>query len=97
MTCPPEIAAILLEILSRGLLSIRGRWRDAEYCFAEADHLHNLPNLVRSYHPEELIFYWDVMRTGYLDAVPGAAASWMAESWERLRPLVETERARRSG
>ena len=97
MTCPPEIAAILLEILYRGIISIRMGARDPEYCFSEADHLHNLPSLVRDYHPDLLLNYWDVVRPCYLDAVPGAASSWMAESWEQLRPLVESERTRRSG
>ena len=97
MTCPPEIAAILLEILYRGIVSIRMGARDPVYCFSEADHLHNLPSLVRDYHPDLLLNYWDVDRPCYLDAVPGAASSWMAECWEQLRPLVASERTRRSG
>ena len=61
-----------LDILRRGLLSIRGAADngDAEQCHAEADHLHNLPELLAHLVREELrAYHWDVMRPGHLPAL----------------------------
>jgi len=54
MTCPTEIAEILTEILRTGLLRIRalGWSGNAERCAIEADHLHNVPDLLAHYSPE---------------------------------------------
>jgi hypothetical protein len=64
MHCPPEIAEILCEILRTGLLRIRAS-RDAHRCAVEADHLHNLPDLLANYKPELLDYYWRVERVSF--------------------------------
>ena len=64
MNCPPEIADMLLEILRTGLLRIRPHaWPgEAELCAIEADHIHNLPDLLADYLRDKLVYYWDVER-----------------------------------
>ena len=59
---------IYCDILYRGLLDIRSAAGsgDTERCYEQADHLHNLPELVRNMDKEELHeFYWSCMRIDY--------------------------------
>lgn len=84
MNCPKEIANILLKILSEGLLRIRASADDAERCFDEADHLHNLPNLLADYSPELLDFYWDVERPSYIARTPRTDLDRFERLWEEL-------------
>jgi hypothetical protein len=79
---------IYCDTLYRGLLNIRGAAHagDAEQCFIEADHLHNIPGLLRSIDDEKLHrFYWDVMRLGYLHASNDQWSSAYAALWDELR------------
>jgi len=68
MQCPSEIAEILCEILTTGLLRIRalGWNQNPGRCALEADHLHNLPALLADFRPELLEFYWNVSRISYI-------------------------------
>jgi hypothetical protein len=68
MQCPPELGGILAEIITTGLLRIRaqGSMENAERCAVEADHLHNLPELLAEYKPELLDFYWRVERVVFI-------------------------------
>ncbi len=91
MTCPPEIAAVLLDILGHGLLSCRaaGWGGDASRCADEADHLHNVPALLANYSPELLRYYWDVERPSFAARCDADALAWWEPLWDRLRPFVE--------
>ena len=87
MTCPDEIAQILLEILGIGIVRIRG-WAYAgelDRCANEADHLHNLPFLLASYRPELLDFYLDVERPTYLSH--GGDSARYEVLWRKLLDL----------
>lgn len=97
MSCPPEIAEVILEILFRGLLRIRNLgWQgDSAGCASEADHLHNLPNLLRDYSPELLSFYWEVERPLYCDRGDGHPETF-ANAWERLHHLLKSSGVARS-
>jgi hypothetical protein len=90
--CPAEVASLLLEILYRSIVQIGCNAQDAEYCFLEADHIHNLPELVRNYAPRRLLWYWDVERPLYLSRYPEAMQSWVAPLWDKLHPHVEAAR-----
>jgi hypothetical protein len=91
MTCPPEIAAVLLDILGDGLLTCRAAgWAGRpERCAVEADHLHNLPALLADYSPDRLRYYWDVERPTFAERCPPESLPRWETHWERLRPLVE--------
>ena len=94
MNCPPEIADIILEILREGLLRVRAAsWAsDLRRCELEADHLHNLPDLLINYSSERLRFYWEVERASLIQqsSRPGLDDCGFQSSWERLRPYVES-------
>jgi len=64
MNCPDPIKAVVLEFLHLGVLTCRlaGWDPDPERCAVEADHIHNLPNLLADYSPDKLQYYWDVER-----------------------------------
>jgi hypothetical protein len=65
MTWPKEIAEILSKILTAGLLRIRnlGWSGNADRCAIEADHIHNVPDLLAHYSPERFNYYWNVERS----------------------------------
>jgi len=86
-----DIKGVLLDILSMGLLRIRafGSLGDAEACSLEADHLHNLPELIRSFRGELMHFYFTVERPGFVSSGPRGAEQF-APLWDRLSKLIET-------
>jgi hypothetical protein len=91
VSCPPDIAAVLIEILRHGLLSIRaaGAAGDAPRCAAEADHLHNVPGLLAHFSPGALWYYWDVERRIFIKQMGLDRTSIWHELWEPLQPFVE--------
>src|SRR5438105_6141215 len=95
MTCPPEIASLLLEILKTGILRIRSAaWSgDAGRCAIEADHIHNLADLLLNYSPELLNFYWEIGRPSFIDQSPAAELVSFQPLWAKLadhsRPATE--------
>jgi hypothetical protein len=92
MTCPPDIAAVLLQILRTGLLNARAAgWAgDARRCAVEADHVHNLPDLLADYSPERLAFYRQVEAPGFCRQAP-ASVGRFEELWGRLAEVVDRE------
>ena len=89
MQCPPEIAEIVLEILKISVLRIRGAaWsRDPDRCAIEADHIHNLPDLLKDYSAQLLQFYWEVSRTSFISQLPAEDTAFQS-LWNRLRRHV---------
>jgi hypothetical protein len=72
MQCPPRIAELITKILERGILRIRvlGWDGQADACAVEADHLHNLPDLLRDFRREKLDYYLRIERGNYSSQVP---------------------------
>lgn len=92
MNCPDEIADILLQIIQNGILKARCGWRDGERAAIEADHIHNLPSLLRDYKPELLTFYWRVERTCYLRQRKLENAEEFDDLWNLLKPFIPKEK-----
>ena len=94
MTCPPEVSRILLAILGRGLVRIRsmGWGGRPDVCAFEADHLHNIPDLIADYSDGRLLYYWQLERSFYRTGANGAE-DYFADLWEELRPLAEAAEA----
>jgi hypothetical protein len=90
MSCPPEIADVILDILQKGLLRIRalGWSGNSAACASEADHLHNLPSLLSNYSPELLRYYWEAEKPGYCSRGDGDPKAF-APAWERLHSLLK--------
>ena len=87
MDCPDQIAGVILQILREGVLSARSAG-NAERSALEADHVHNLPDLLRCFHPELLTYYWDAERPAYLKAAGWHNVQRFEPLWEQLEPLV---------
>lgn len=78
---------IYLDILHRGLLNARsaGYAGDAAQAATEADHLHNLPELLLQLGDEwRHAFYWEGMRTSYLGESKPEYAQRFAPLWAEL-------------
>ena len=94
MNCPSPIAEILLKVIQTGILRIRAAaWAgNNDQADLEADHIHNLPDLLARYSIQKLDYYWNVERPCFERAITGLSQdSQLAELWERLRPLIEKE------
>ena len=77
-----------LEIIERGVLNIRTLLArgDVGQAAVEANHIHNLPALLRGEQGQSEDVYWDVARTGYLrDSKPGWPSAFR-DMWESLEP-----------
>ena len=83
-----EIQKVLLNILRTGILEIRAAGWDgkADICAIEADHLHNLPGLIRDLRPELLSYYFDVERPAYTRSSNDTPK--FAADWKRLEELM---------
>jgi hypothetical protein len=94
MNCPPQIASILLEMIRTGLLRIRalGWSEQPELCALEADHIHNLPELLSDYSTEKLAYYWDVERPAYIEHWRGQPPREWGPLWERLESVFAVRR-----
>ena len=82
MTCPPDIAAVLLQILRAGVLNARAAgWAgDARRSAAEADHVHNLPDVLADYSPDRLAHYRDVEIPAFRRQAPASAVRFDART-----------------
>jgi hypothetical protein len=91
MGCPPEISEIVLKILETGLLRIRSlAWSgQANRCAIEADHIHNLPDLLADFSHERLSYYWNVERPSYIAQGSEEQISEWETIWQRLQPHVD--------
>jgi hypothetical protein len=91
MNCSPEVSQLLLEMLRTGLLCIRalGWSGDAERCAIEADHIHNVPDLLAHFSPERLAFYWDVERISYIKRTPPPQLEVWEPLWRKLQIELE--------
>ncbi|HMC66426.1 MAG TPA: hypothetical protein VKI65_15940 [Gemmataceae bacterium] len=86
MTCPPEIAEIIAEIIKSGVLRIRSAgWSgDANRCATEADHIHNLPSILNHYSTEALRYYWEIERPAFISQTSPDELASLAPLWEKL-------------
>ena len=89
-----EIEGILLDMLQTGLLRIRafGESSHAEACRLEADHLHNIPCLIKSIADEELASYYNIDRPAFMSATTFGVADFEV-FWERLEKLMKSDNA----
>lgn len=90
MTCPPDIARVIVQILQVAILRIRaGGWReDGARCAVEADHVHNLPALLIDYSDELLRFYWQVERPSFMKRCRPDDLVGYEPLWAELGELV---------
>lgn len=87
--CPAEVADAITSILRESILLIRAAANagDIDYCGVEANHIHNLPSLLRNFDRAKLERYVTWARTGYHDEFRrrfDREPSMFVEEWERL-------------
>jgi hypothetical protein len=85
----------MLDILYEGLLRIRmlAISGNTRACFDEADHLHNLPELLRSNQREELVrFYSELERPSFQSASAHSVEAF-EPLWARLDALMKADSA----
>ena len=94
MKCPDEIAEILLEILTRGLLAVRaaGWQKNPVRCAIEADHLHNLPALIATYSPDRLRYYWEAERISFMHQSSTDDLHAFEPLWNRLADAMKHQK-----
>lgn len=84
---------IYCDILYCGLKNIVYFSDDSKRCLAEADHLHNIPELLRNPQDERLHrFYWDAMRPSFISV---SQPEWLVR-FERLWAELEEANRRES-
>lgn len=83
-----ELREILLHVMSKGLLRIRARGFGgyADQCAIEADHLHNLPDLVLQPSLQMLPYYFDVSRTSFIARADDTTE--FEVDWKRLEAIL---------
>jgi hypothetical protein len=91
MNCPPDIAAVALAILQMGIIRTRcfAIAANPRRCLIEADHIHNLPDLVRDYRPERLRYYWDIERPSFIAQVPESERGDLEPLWNEMAELIQ--------
>src|SRR5438067_7329298 len=90
MNCPADIAGIIVEILRAGILRIRcsAGSGNAARCAIEADHLHNLPQLLSYYAPELLRYYWEIEKPSYISRSSQSDVALFEPLWKELASHV---------
>jgi len=81
------VRAPLLKIIETGLLGIRQHAdrKDSERCGIEANHLHNLPDLIEKCSSEQLTYYLEVEVPQYLRETNNEVPGEVREAWNALR------------
>jgi hypothetical protein len=77
---------LYLELLQRGLSQIRGLagTKNSKQIFAEADHLHNIPNLLRTGHPDLEKYYLEIERKCFISASEPLYLPTYEAIWKKL-------------
>jgi hypothetical protein len=90
MRCPTEISDVLLDIVGRGLLRIRilGDEQKPDRCSIEADHIHNIPELLKNYSLPLLLFYWNTERPAFIEQSDHAEIESFNPPWDRLQHYI---------
>jgi len=80
---------LYLTILQRALLNIRhlGTLGRASDCAIEADHVHNIPELLSTRDPGKERYYWDVERVSYMGQAKESQKSVFEPIWDEIAIL----------
>jgi hypothetical protein len=89
MQIEEELKRVLLNLLRIGLLRIRAFGWDglAEHCALEADHLHNLPDIMIDTKIELLPYYYNTERPSFMRKAKNPEQ--FEPDWKRLGEILE--------
>lgn len=83
---------IYCDILYRGLNNIIHHPNDPKRCLAEADHLHNIPELLGNIHNERLHrYYWEALRPSFVQVSQPEWLIWFKPLWDELAEANQRE------
>lgn len=96
MEIPEELQKPLLAIVEIGIVNIRFRCQGRRYesCEAEANHIHNIPGLLREFSADKLAYYLEVELPQYLREIGNNPRGDLLEHWEILRRWLADFRKR---
>ena len=85
--CPDELITCFSSILKQGILNIRlhAEERDSQACFIEANHIHNIPELIRDFSFDLFEYYLTVETKQYKADLNSKVLSGIEKEWELLR------------
>jgi hypothetical protein len=91
MECPDELLDALAEVLTTAILRIRAAayQNDSARCaveadHVEADHVHNLPALLRRCDIDGVRFYWNTERTAFVEQSTGVDTAAFQTAWNTI-------------
>lgn len=81
-------------ILYWGLLRIResAGGNDCEMCYLEADHLHNIPAILREKSIPLLKYYFEIERPAYIKKVTTQPIKPVLESWSIIEQFLSEQK-----
>jgi hypothetical protein len=84
--CPEELLNALAEVLTAAILRIRSEAykNDAARCAVEADHVHNLPALLRNPQIALVRYYWNTERVSFVQNSAGIDVRMFQPMWETI-------------
>jgi hypothetical protein len=87
MQIPDEIRTQLLTILAIGVRNIRAYCERRQYdlCWSEANHVHNLPDLIENFSADKLAYYLEVEVVQYRREMSDKPTSELRAPWNALR------------
>lgn len=87
MRSPDDIQTQLLTILEIGIVNIRSHCWAQRYhlCGVEADHVHNIPDLVENFSADKLAYYLEVEVAQYLREMGGNVRDDLRAPWDALK------------
>lgn len=88
--CPQPMRGAFLDLLTTTLLYVRAEVADTRFCFALADHAHNVPELLGHFEVDRLRYYWEVERPCFLRAL-GAIDRRVPPLFEEAWRVIEGE------
>jgi hypothetical protein len=96
MKIPEELQKPLLTIVEIGIVNIRYRCEGGRYesCEAEANHIHNIPGLLRDFSADKLAYYLEVELPQYLREIGNNPRGDLLPHWEALRRWLADFRKR---
>lgn len=85
--CPDELQAPLFEILNYGISMMRryANRGESDKCAVEADHVQNVPDLIRLFNTDLLAYYLDIEVPQYLRDTDGKVVDAMRRAWDVLK------------
>lgn len=88
-----EKQGIYLTILRYAILNMRvqGYRGNPEACFVEADHVHNIPEILMKDNMDRENYYWKVERAIYLSKADEYYSSSFRIVWSKLEKLLVLE------